>query len=64
MDKGMLCLAPPSMMSPRRCSRPVQRLGVVLAVSSLVLAENKTVVAIMQHSVKHLALSPILQVAA
>jgi hypothetical protein len=63
MDEGMLSLAPSSMMSPRRCSRPVQRLGVV-AVSSLILAENKTVVAIMQQPVKHLALSPILQVAA
>jgi hypothetical protein len=42
----------------------LQRLGAVLAVSSVVLGENKAVAAIVQQPVKHLALSPILQVAA
>jgi hypothetical protein len=42
----------------------VQRLGSVLGVSSVVLAENKAVAAIVQQPVKHLSPPPILQGAA
>jgi hypothetical protein len=61
--EGVLTLPVPSSMRPtRRCSRPVQRLGSFLAVSSVVLAEDKVVVAVVQQTVRHLSLPDLCRV--